>query len=509
MTTDITNAATEAAPGPPGALPPDLAAPPAATTTLPGPAGPAAERRRSTSTVRRTDVFSAVGAAAASLALTWLFFTRLAPFSGGLGFVVCAYALFLALYALLVSYDEDGPTVRDRIASAIVHSLAVLLLVALGFVLVYTLWSGRKALPHLNFFTQDMREAGPLDPLSVGGIRHAIIGTLIQIAIGLVLTVPAGLLCAVFLNEVPGRYARFVRTVVEAMTALPSIVAGLFVYATAILAVGLDKSGFAAALAISVMMLPIIIRASDVVIRLVPGTLREASYALGAPRWRTVWHVVLPTARSGLTTAVILGTARGVGETSPVLLTAGFTAVTNYQPFHNPMVSLPLAAFEFVQSPQPAMIARGFGTASVLVVLVLALFVAARVVGGRGPGELTRRGTHRRVVASRRDQERFARRAARSAGGRAEASEVRTEALWRTAPGGSAAPAVRAAPGGPGDPGDTTAHGASSAPTGPAAPVGPGDPGGPDTPRPPDTPATTDQDQEHPDQGTAQGVDGS
>lgn len=386
----------------------------AGATTLPTRAQrPAAqERRRSTTTVRSTDLYAVLGAACASLSLTWLFFTRLAPFSGGLGFVVFAYGLFLALYALLVSFDEDGPAVRDRIASVIVHSLAVLLLVALAFVVGYTLWNGRKALPHTNFFTQDMTKTGPLDPLTAGGMRHAAIGTLIQIAVALFLTVPAGLLCAVFLNEVPGRYAGFVRTVVEAMTALPSIVAGLFIYATVILALGVPLSGLAASLAISVMMLPIIIRAADVVIRLVPGTLREASYALGSPRWRTVWHVVLPTARSGLTTAVILGTARGVGETSPVLLTAGVTAVTNVNPFDGPMVSLPLATFEFVKSPQPAMVSRGFGTAATLLVLVLVLFVIARVIGGRGPGELTRRGTHRRVLASRRDQKRFADRSA-------------------------------------------------------------------------------------------------
>ncbi|MBM9504613.1 phosphate ABC transporter permease PstA [Actinacidiphila acididurans] len=398
----------------------------AAGATAPASATAGAERRRSTSTVRSTDAFALFGAAAASLALTWLFFARIAPFTGGLGFVVFAYFLFLGLYALLVSFDEDGPVVRDRIAAVAVHTLALLLLVALTFVVVYTLWSGRKALGHTNFFTQDMKEAGPLDPLSVGGIRHAMIGTLIEIAIALVLTVPAGLLCAVFLNEVPGRYARFVRTVVEAMTALPSIVAGLFIYATAILALGLQKSGFAASLAISVMMLPIIIRASDVVIRLVPGTLREASYALGSPRWRTVWHVVLPTARSGLTTAVILGTARGVGETSPVLLTAGYAAVTNYSPTHNPMVSLPLATFELVKSPQPAMISRGFGAAAVLLMLVLVLFVIARLIGGRGPGELTKRGTHRRVLASRRDMRRFTERDAARRGHSAAPAALRT-----------------------------------------------------------------------------------
>jgi ABC-type molybdate transport system permease subunit len=167
------------------------------------------------------------------------------------------------------------------------------------------------------------------------------------------------------------------------MTALPSIVAGLFIYATFILILGMGKSGFAAALAISVMMLPIMIRASDVVLRLVPSTLKEASLGLGANNWHTMWHVTLPTARSGLVTAIILATARGIGETSPVLLTSGFTAAFNSDPFHGPMVSLPLAIFQFVKSPEPTMIARGFGTAAVLMLLVVTLFVIARVIGGQ------------------------------------------------------------------------------------------------------------------------------
>ncbi|MFI6084824.1 phosphate ABC transporter permease PstA [Streptomyces sp. NPDC051217] len=381
----------------------------------PGPAGRApsvGERRRAPSRLRASDVYALLGAAAAALSLAGLMFTRLLPFSGAVGFLVVAYILFLLLYGLLVSFDEAGPAVRDRLAAVVVQSLGLVMVTALACVVVYTLWEGRKALPHLNFFTQDMAEAGPLDPLTTGGILHAILGTLEQITVALAITVPTGLLCAVFLNEVPGRFARFVRTVVEAMTALPSIVAGLFIYATIILALGFDRSGFAASLALAVMMLPIIIRAADVVIRLVPGNLREAAYALGTSRWRTVWHVVLPTARSGLTTSVILGTARGVGETSPVLLTAGFTAEINGNPVEGPQLSLPLATFEFVKSPEPTMIARGFGTAAVLMALVLLLFVIARVIGGRGPGQLTRRQEHRRVRASRQDAARFAARAA-------------------------------------------------------------------------------------------------
>ncbi|MET8827131.1 phosphate ABC transporter permease PstA [Streptomyces sp. NPDC004610] len=403
MTTVTTS---QSPPGGAGARPPE----PPAPTVLPVRV-PRSEARRNLATLRASDVYALLGAGAAALCLTWLLFDRLLPFNGALGFVVVAFTLFIGLYALLVSFDEDGPAVRDRVAAAVVQSLGVLMLAALAFVVVYTLYEGREALPHLNFYTESMAAAGPLEPLDVGGILHAIVGTLWQIGIALVICIPAGLVCAVFLNEIPGRFSRFVRTIVEAMTALPSIVAGLFIYATFILALGFDRSGLAAALAISVMMLPIIIRAADVVIRLVPGTLREASYALGTSRWRTVWHVVLPTSRSGLTTAVILGTARGVGETSPVLLTAGYTAELNTNPLKDPMVSLPLAAFELVKSPEATYIARGFGTAAVLLVLVLVLFVLARFFGGRGPGQLTRRQEHRRVRASRRDAQRFGARA--------------------------------------------------------------------------------------------------
>src|SRR5262249_30170030 len=149
------------------------------------------------------------------------------------------------------------------------------------------------------------------------------------------------------------------------------------------------RSGFAAAMAISVMMLPIIARASDVVLRVVPGGLREAGLALGATHWRTVWHVVLPTARPGLATALILGIARGVGETSPVLLTSGASTFLNTNPFENTMNSLPLFVYFAVRSGQPIYIIRGFGAASLLLALVLALFTAARRIarqrGGNRP----------------------------------------------------------------------------------------------------------------------------
>lgn len=367
----------------------------------------AAEVRRSTATRTQADVILVAGAGAAALSLAAFLVTRVIPDANALGYLVISYLLFLAVYGVLVALDDDGRTVRDRLASVVVHSLAALAMIALLFIVVFTFFRGREALGHLNFFTSDMQKAGPLDPLTVGGIVHAAVGTLIEITIALVIVVPLGLACAVYLNEARGPLPRFVRTVVEAMTALPSIVAGLFILASVVLTLGLARCGLAAGLAISVMMLPIVIRASDVVLRLVPGSLKEASYAMGAPKWRAVWHVILPTARSGLTTAVLLGTARGIGETSPVLLTAGFGSSLNFNFLSGPMVSLPLATFIFSGSPEKTMIARGFGAAAALLALVLVLFALARVFGGRQAGELSTRGQRRRAQESLRDLERF------------------------------------------------------------------------------------------------------
>jgi len=358
------------------------------------PVGP----RRSLSTWNTQEWFDVLGAALAGIAIATLLFGRVTAMYGGIGWAVVALISFVGVYALLVSLHSTRQHVADRLATVLLITAAVLLFGTLVFIVAYTVIRGSPALVHSSFYVETMRLAGPLDPLTVGGIAHALVGTLIQISIALAITVPLGITTAVFLNEVGGPFARFVRTVTDAMTALPSVVAGLFVYASVIQLVTHERSGFAAALAITVMMLPIVIRSADVVLRLVANGLREASYAMGATRWRTVWHVVLPTARSGLATAVILGTARGLGETSPVLLTSGVTAVMNVNPFQGPMISMPLQVFDFVRSAEPALKARGFGTAAALMVVVLILFGLARVIGGRAPGELSQR-QRRRVLA--------------------------------------------------------------------------------------------------------------
>ncbi|GAA5184648.1 phosphate ABC transporter permease PstA [Rugosimonospora acidiphila] len=383
------------------------AASPPATVVPRRPTAPAGQQRRRIGGMRRTDVLAVLGALAAGAATTGVLWTQLGPFTGILGYVVVTWLVTVAWFALLVSFDENRPVVKDRIAAFVVHSLGIVLFGALVFVIIYTFKRGGPALPHLNFYTQDLRSTGPQDALTKGGVLHAIAGTLIELGIALGIAVPLGLLAAVYLHEVPGRFSRFVRTVVEAMTALPDIIAGLFIYATLIIIFHLGPSGLAAGAALGLTILPIIIRAADVVLRLMPGSLKEASYALGSGQWRTTWHVLLPTARSGLATAVILGAARAIGETSPVLLTASATGYINLDPLHGPMMSLPLLAYTLVASPEPNEITRGFGAAAVLLILVLVLFIVARTIGGRAPGDLSGRQIRRRELSSLRTARRF------------------------------------------------------------------------------------------------------
>ena len=381
------------------------AAPPRTTIPVRTPQSGEQSRRR-LGVLRTSDYLAFLGALAAACTMTGLLWTQFAPFTGILGYIITAWCLWVLIYGVLVSFDENRPTVRDRVAILVVYSLGLVVLAALLWVIIYTIFKGWKALVHVNFYTQDMSSTGPLDPLTKGGIFHAILGTLITVGVALAIAMPLGILGGIFLHEVPGPFSRFVRTVVDAMTALPDVVAGLFIYATLILILGMGFCGFAAGTALAITALPIIMRTTDVVLRLVPGSLTEASYALGSGHWRTVRSVVLPTARSGLATAVILGAARAVGETAPVLLTAGATAAVNTDPFHGPMMSLPLFAYTSVQASEPNPIARGFGAAATLLILVLLLFVIARVIGGRGPGQLTNRQRRRRVAASQRDLKR-------------------------------------------------------------------------------------------------------
>jgi phosphate transport system permease protein len=245
---------------------------------------------------------------------------------------------------------------------------------------------GWQALVHVNFYTHDMAGVSPTASLSHGGLSNALVGTVIEVGIAIAISVPLGIGTAVYMTEVGGRLSNSVRTVVEAMTALPEILAGLFIYVVLIVEFGMPKSGLAVSVAMAVTMVPIIARAGEVALRVVPSGLREASSALGATHWKTVYKVVLPSARAGLATATILAIARGVGETAIPLICSGASSFMEVNPIGNPMNSLPLYIYTAYISHEPVQVTRAFGAASVLLVMVLLLFAVARfLVRVKGP----------------------------------------------------------------------------------------------------------------------------
>jgi phosphate ABC transporter permease subunit PstA len=344
-------------------------------------------------TVTPDDVLVLVGAVVGALGLDWLVYERLMPWSGALGFWCCWYVLFAVFYVTAATMRWNRLVVRDKVVAVLVSTGGIFATAVVVDQIGYSFTKSLAAIVHPNFWTSTMVDTGFLQPLTSGGIAHAAVGSLEQLAIATVLSVPLGVTAAVFLAEVGGALARPVRTIVNAMTALPSIIAGLLVYALVVLSFGLGKCGLAAGMAISIVMLPTVIRASEVVLRVVPGTLREASFALGASHWRTVWKVILPTARSGLATAVVLAMARGVGETAPVLLVAGYSNSMNVNPLHGWQATLPTYIFNnvFVYGEYPEWVERAFGAGFALMIVVVVLFTIARILGGKQPGQLSRR----------------------------------------------------------------------------------------------------------------------
>jgi phosphate transport system permease protein len=336
------------------------------------------------------DAGELAGALVAAFALVWLVYERLTPLSGILGFWLCVYVTFVGI-AWFIAREQRGSVVaRDQVARVVVWTGGLGLIVALALIVIVVISHGYHALrPH--FFTQDRHLVGSAELATQGGASGAIVGTLEQVGLALLLSVPLGVTTAVFLNEIGGWLARPVRTIVDAMSAIPSIVAGLFIFAAVIVQFHWRPDGFTGALALSVLMLPTVTRTTELVLRLVPGGLREASLALGSTEWRTTRHVVLPTSQSGIVTAVILGVARVIGETAPLLLTLGATKVFNNNPFnHNPQDSLSVMVYQQFRLAQPNTIPRAWAGALVLLALVLVLFVTARIVGGQGPGHIGR-----------------------------------------------------------------------------------------------------------------------
>ena len=356
--------------------------------TRPDPAPRPGQSRR----VRRRPrefTLSDLGTFAASLAsatcLSWLIFARLTDGAGWLAVAAATYVVFLVMFVAATSDRLGWLVAKDRLVTTIVTTGSVLLFVPLVWLVGTILIKGATAL-RPSFLFSDMAGVGPTDPATAGGGQHAIIGTLQEVGIALLLSLPLSLAVAIFLNESRSRWRRSVRVIVDAMSGLPSIVAGLFIFAVFILpnkgqGTLFGYNGFMAALALSMIMIPPITRTIEVVLRLVPDGLREASLALGASRARTVWSVVLPTSRTGITTAVVLGVARAVGETAPLLFTAFGSNYLNVNPFAGTQESLPMFVWRFIREPSEASVDRGFAGGLMLLLLVLGLFGTARYIG--------------------------------------------------------------------------------------------------------------------------------
>jgi phosphate transport system permease protein len=348
-------------------------------------APPRIRRPRRVRAFTAEDRFAVIGSVLASFALVYVGYGHILYFSGTLGFLVCWYLAFMVLYGVVVSVANPRQIVAERLVTSTLYLASGVVVGALGSVVVYVFVKGWHAIVHVNFFTKTMAGVSPTASLTHGGILHAIVGSGIEIGIAVCISVPLGIGTAVYMTELHGRGVRLVRTVVESMTGLPEILAGLFVYVVLIIDLGMQKSGFAAAAGMSVTMVPIVARAGEVALRVVPSGLREASNALGATHWKTVTRVVLPSAAAGLATATILAIARGVGETAVVLICSGASSFMNVNPFSEPMNSLPLFIYSMYITHEPTAVTRAFGAAAVLLTLVLVLFVSARLlVRGKG-----------------------------------------------------------------------------------------------------------------------------
>jgi len=232
-----------------------------------------------------------------------------------------------------------------------------------------------------HFIYQNSVYISPSTPLEYGGIGHAMVGTFLIVLIASIVAVPIGIATAVYITEVRGRAVPYVRFFVQAMSGVPSVVAGLFILTIAVATGAFNQSAFAGGLAYAILMLPTVARTAEEVLRLVPDDLRTGALALGSTRARTVLRVVIPAARTGIITAVLLGLARVIGETAPLLLAAGNNDATVLNPFGDSIASIPVYIFNNVALPYPDAVTRAWGSALVLLILVAILFTLARVLG--------------------------------------------------------------------------------------------------------------------------------
>ena len=291
-------------------------------------------------------------------------------------------AIFVVANWLLALLVEGPRQASDRLVTSLVTAAFVIALIPLVWLLITVVQNGAGTLFNGSFLTSSMRNVVG----EGGGALHAIIGTLLITGMATLISVPVGLLTAIYLVEYGrGPLARAITFFVDVMTGIPSIVAGLFAFAffSLILDNPAIRFGFGGAVALSLLMIPVVVRSSEEMLKLVPNELREASYALGVPKWLTIVKIVIPTSIAGITTGVTLAISRVIGETAPLLIIAGFTTSMNYDLFNNQMMSLPVFLYTQFQNPgvvvQPYL-DRSWAAALTLILIVMALNLIARLV---------------------------------------------------------------------------------------------------------------------------------
>jgi phosphate transport system permease protein len=350
-----------------------------ALTTRPGPPAAASLRDDSGRSLGRHHHLAVL----ALVVVGTLLLFAVTPLQGRAGFGVVVVLLYAAVSTAFSFAREGRRRAQDRLLTLSVHAAVLAALVPLVAVLGYTVNRGSKKLS-ASFLDHSLRGIGPFD--TNGGEYHAIVGTLEQVLLTIVIAVPAGLLVSIYITEYGrGPLAATIRFVVDVMTGIPSIVAGLFIYAFWVLGLKQGFSGLAAALSLAILMLPVVVRASEEMIRLVPDELREASYALGIPTYTTILRVVLPTASAGITTGIMLAVARVTGETAPLLLTSYIAPAINNNVFSGKQAALPTYIFDQAQQGREINFDRAWAAALTLIVVVLVLYASARL--------LTRRNT--------------------------------------------------------------------------------------------------------------------
>jgi phosphate transport system permease protein len=318
---------------------------------------------------------------AGSLLASYLI-VEVTPMKGKLALFAVFFLVYMFLTAALKGLQRGSAAAKDALVNSVVAIGAIVTVIPIASILFTVLQKGLPGIK-LNIFTHDMSMATPTDPLSNGGLLHAITGTLTLVALALIMSVPIGILTALYLTEIKGRFTGPIRFLVQAMSGVPSIVAGLFILSAILYPITKSYSGFMGALALTILMIPTIARTSEEVLNLIPNDLREAGVALGGTQWRTVAMIVLPAAKSGLITAVILGVARIAGETAPILLLTGGGDKINPNAFNGPMGSLPYYIWKSFNAGSPEALTRAWAGLLVLVGLVLILFTSARYLGSR------------------------------------------------------------------------------------------------------------------------------